>query len=48
MPNVIEVENLSFSYGSEPIFIKIGFSIYKGDFAAIIGSNGAGKSPSYD
>jgi len=44
MPNVIEVENLSFGYGSEPIFSKIGFSIYKGDFVAIIGSNGAGKS----
>lgn len=44
MPNVIEVENLSFSYGSEPIFTKIGFSVYKGDFAAIIGSNGTGKS----
>ncbi|MBE6905525.1 MAG: ABC transporter ATP-binding protein [Ruminococcaceae bacterium] len=44
MPNVIEVENLSFGYGSEPIFTKIGFSISKGDFAAIIGSNGAGKS----
>lgn len=44
MPNVIEVDNLSFSYGSEPIFTKIGFSVSKGDFAAIIGSNGTGKS----
>lgn len=44
MSNVIEVENLSFSYGSEPIFTKIGFSVSKRDFAAIIGSNGAGKS----
>lgn len=44
MPNVIEVDNLSFSYGNEPIFTKIGFSVYKGDFIAIIGSNGTGKS----
>lgn len=44
MPNVLEVDNLSFSYGNEPIFSKIGFSVSKGDFAAVIGSNGAGKS----
>jgi len=44
MPDVMEVDNLSFTYGSEPIFAKIGFSVYRGDFAAIIGSNGAGKS----
>lgn len=45
MPNsVIEVNNLSFSYGNGPIFSKIGFSVYRGDFAALIGANGAGKS----
>ncbi|MEA4891197.1 MAG: ABC transporter ATP-binding protein [Peptococcaceae bacterium] len=44
MSNAIEAENLSFGYGSEPIFSKIGFSVYKGDFVAFIGSNGAGKS----
>jgi zinc transport system ATP-binding protein len=44
MSEILEVENLSFSYGSEPIFEKIGFSIKKGDFAAVIGANGAGKS----
>jgi zinc transport system ATP-binding protein len=44
MLSVIEVENVSFRYGSEPIFTKIGFSIYKGDFVALIGSNGTGKS----
>jgi zinc transport system ATP-binding protein len=44
MPNVLEVDNLSFSYGNEPIFSKIGFSVSKGDFVAVIGSNGAGKS----
>ncbi|NYB75810.1 MULTISPECIES: metal ABC transporter ATP-binding protein [Sedimentibacter] len=44
MPKVIEAENLSFSYGNESIFTKIGFSVYKGDFVAVIGSNGTGKS----
>jgi len=44
MPKTIEVEDLSFSYGSEPVFTQISFSVYKGDFAAVIGSNGAGKS----
>jgi zinc transport system ATP-binding protein len=41
---VVRVNNLTFSYGGEPIFSEIGFSIYKGDFTVIIGSNGAGKS----
>ncbi|WMJ78030.1 MULTISPECIES: metal ABC transporter ATP-binding protein [unclassified Sedimentibacter] len=44
MSKVIEAENLSFSYGYEPIFTKIGFSVYRGDFVAVIGSNGTGKS----
>jgi zinc transport system ATP-binding protein len=44
MPKVIEAKNLSFSYRVEPIFTKINFSVYNGDFVAVIGSNGAGKS----
>lgn len=44
MSNIIEIDDLGFSYGNEPVFSKIGFSVYKGDFAAIIGANGAGKS----
>jgi zinc transport system ATP-binding protein len=42
--NAIETHNLSFRYGDEPIFSQIGFSLYKGDFAGVIGANGAGKS----
>ena len=41
---VVRVENLSFTYGNEPVFENINFSISAGDFAAIIGSNGSGKS----
>jgi len=44
MLKVIEAGNLSFNYGNESIFSKIGFSVYKGDFVAVIGSNGTGKS----
>ena len=44
MQNIIEAQNLSFSYGGEPVFTNIGFAVSKGDFAAIIGSNGTGKS----
>jgi zinc transport system ATP-binding protein len=40
----VDVRDLSFGYGDRPIFSKIGFSIYKGDFVAIIGANGSGKS----
>jgi zinc transport system ATP-binding protein len=41
---VVRVENLGFSYGGEPIFSQIDFSVRKGDFVVVIGSNGAGKS----
>lgn len=44
MKNMIRVKNLSFGYGSEPIFSKINFSVYQGEFIAIIGANGTGKS----
>ncbi len=44
MTTVIQAQDVSFSYGGEPILTKIGFSVCKGDFVAIIGQNGAGKS----
>jgi zinc transport system ATP-binding protein len=44
MPDAIRADNLSFQYGDEPIFSQIGFSLYRGDFAGVIGANGAGKS----
>ncbi len=44
MQKAIEVEGLSFGYTAEPILDGIGFSIMQGDFAALIGSNGTGKS----
>lgn len=44
MEKVIEVDQVRFGYGSEPILDKIGFAVFKGDFVGIIGSNGTGKS----
>lgn len=41
---IITVKDLSFGYEKEPIFDKISFSICAGDFAAMIGANGTGKS----
>jgi zinc transport system ATP-binding protein len=41
---VVSVKNLEFSYGGDPIFSHIDFSIGKGDFVVVVGSNGAGKS----
>ncbi|MEL7610790.1 MAG: ABC transporter ATP-binding protein [Bacillota bacterium] len=42
--DAIEVKNLSFGYGAESLFSDVGFKIEQGDFAAVIGSNGTGKS----
>ena len=40
----IEVRNLSFGYGDSLLLNRVSFCVQEGDFAAIIGSNGAGKS----
>ena len=39
----VEVEDLWFSYGDEPVFQGASLTIEEGDFAAIIGPNGGGK-----
>ncbi len=42
--NVITIENISFSYDSEPVLKNINMEIYEKDFAAVIGPNGGGKT----
>lgn len=44
--NIIEIRNLSFTYpgAEEPILKQVNVDIEKGDFLAVIGNNGCGKS----
>lgn len=44
--NVIEIENLTYSYpaAKEPTLRDISLQVEKGDFLAIVGNNGCGKS----
>lgn len=44
MDKVIEVRDLAFGYTKENIFEHVNFAVEKGDFAAVIGDNGVGKS----
>ena len=46
MEPLIEIKNLSFRYNREPnvVLDDINVSVLKGEFVAVIGSNGAGKS----
>lgn len=44
MKNVIEVNDLEFSYGQNLIFTDVNFNIQEGDFISLIGANGSGKS----
>lgn len=42
--NIIEVRNLSFSYGNHLILKNINLNIHKGDYIGIVGPNGGGKT----
>lgn len=44
--SMIEIKNLTFTYpgASEPVLKNVSVSIKKGDFLAIVGNNGCGKS----
>lgn len=44
MSNVIEVDNLTFAYAGDPVLQNVSFTVQTGDFLALIGSNGTGKS----
>jgi zinc transport system ATP-binding protein len=41
---VLQVNDLSFSYGANPVLDAISFSVEAGEFAALVGPNGSGKS----
>lgn len=42
--NIIEVQNLSFSYSQAEVLRNISFKVKTGTFLAVVGPNGAGKS----
>ncbi|HUX83308.1 MAG TPA: ABC transporter ATP-binding protein [Halothiobacillus sp.] len=41
---IIHIEDLAFSYDEEPVLSDIRFDIHRGDFIAVIGPNGGGKT----
>jgi zinc transport system ATP-binding protein len=42
--NIIEVKNLSFSYGNDQVLKNINLNIHEGDYLGVIGPNGSGKT----
>ncbi len=42
--NIIEIQNLNFSYNSQPVLRDLNLSVNPGDFIAMIGPNGGGKT----
>jgi len=42
--NIMELENVSFSYGDVDVVHDVSFSIHRGDYLAIVGRNGSGKT----
>jgi len=44
MDNILEVKNLSVSFGKEKVIKKIGFNLKPGENLVVLGPNGAGKT----
>ncbi len=42
--NIIELKNISFSYGDDAVLNNLSLEVYKGDYLGIIGPNGGGKT----
>lgn len=42
--NIIELKNVSFSYGQDLVIKDVNLQVHKGDYLGIIGPNGGGKS----
>jgi branched-chain amino acid transport system ATP-binding protein len=44
MPDLLEVKNLTASYGATKVLFDVDFSLAQGQITAILGANGAGKT----
>ena len=42
--NIIEIQNVSFSYNDHEVLKNINLSIHAGDYLGLVGGNGAGKT----
>jgi len=42
--NIIEIEHVSFSYGTTEVLHDVSLSVHRGDYLAIVGGNGSGKT----
>ncbi|MBI3954864.1 metal ABC transporter ATP-binding protein, partial [Candidatus Gottesmanbacteria bacterium] len=42
--NIIQIKNISYSYGKQPVLRNISFNVHEGDYLGIIGPNGGGKT----
>ena len=43
-PPIIEMEEVSFAYNGQPVLQEVSLAIPRGDFVAVIGPNGGGKT----
>jgi zinc transport system ATP-binding protein len=43
-PNVVELDNVSFAYNGAPVLADVNLRIRQGDFLAVLGPNGGGKT----
>ena len=42
--NIVEIKDVSFSYGNEQVLKDINLSVHAGDYLGLVGSNGSGKT----
>jgi len=42
--NIIQIQDLNFSYNSQPVLRDVNLTVKQGDFVAMIGPNGGGKT----
>ena len=42
--NIIEIRDVSFSYGNTPVLSNVSLTVHRGDYLALVGGNGSGKT----